>query len=240
MNAPILTASILRDRLLALADPARAAHHLRFFRTGPGEYGEGDHFLGLTSPQVRAVAKDGRGLTLTEVERLLDDAVHEIRACGLVILVEQFKKADEVARKAIIELYLRRTDRINNWDLVDISCAILGQWLADKPRDQIEALLDRLAASPVMWEQRIAVVSTLPLIKSGDFQDILRLAERLKSHPHDLMHKALGWMLREVGKKDKTVLDAFLERHVRTLPRTTLRYAIERFPEPERKAWLRR
>lgn len=231
-----MNAANIRDSLTALADTARTAHHQRFFRTGPGEYGEGDLFLGLTSPQVRAAAKEGRSLSLVEVERLLEDPAHEIRACGLVILVEQFKKADEAARADIIELYLRRTDRINNWDLVDISCGILGQWLTNKNRD----VLDRLSVSNNMWEQRIAVVSTLPLIKSGDFADILRLVERLKTHPHDLMHKAMGWMLREVGKKDRPTLEAFLQTHVRTLPRTTLRYAIERFPESERKAWLRR
>ena len=231
----IMTALSVRESLRALANPAKAAEMARFFKTGPGEYAEGDLFWGLTAPQVRALAKAARELPLDQAERLLEDPVHEARSCALVILVERFKKADAEGQSQIIELYLRRADRINNWDLVDISAAMLGWWLSGRDR----SLLYRLAESPNLWEQRMAVVGTLPLIKAGDFTDILALSERLLTHRHDLMHKAVGWMLREVGKKDRSVLEAFLERHAQAMPRTSLRYAIERFPEEERKAWLR-
>ena len=232
----VMQAKDVRIRLEALASAEKAVHMQRFFKTGPGQYGEGDVFWGLTSPQVRGIVKDAWPLDLAEVEVLLEDAVHEVRACAVLILVAQFQKGSAEARKAVIDLYLRRADRVNNWDLVDISCAILGQWLKDKDR----GLLYRLAESSCMWEQRMAVVGCLPLIKQGDFKDILALSRQLLSHRHDLMHKALGWMLREVGKKDKATLEAFLTAHVQHMPRTTLRYAIERFAPQERKDWLKR
>lgn len=231
-----MDAAAIRTLLDEQADPRRAEQSRRFFKTSPGQYAEGDVFLGLTAGQVRSAARQGRDLSPVEVEKLLNDPAHEARSCGLLILVGQFQKADEQGRRALIDFYLAHTDRINNWDLVDTSAGILGEWLRDKDR----SLLARLGDSSSLWEQRIAVVATLPLIKRGDFADILALAEKLQSHPHDLMHKALGWMLREVGKKDKATLEGFLERRARTLPRTTLRYAIERFPENERKAWLKR
>ena len=219
-----------------MADPDKAVHMQRFFKTGPGQYGEGDVFWGLTTPAVRAVVKQGRELPLEEVEVLLEDAVHEVRACAVLILLAQFDRGDVAHREKVIRLYVRRADRVNNWDLVDISCAMLGRWLEDRDR----SLLYRMADSPNLWEQRMAVVCLLPLIKKGDFHDILTLTEQLMGHRHDLMHKALGWMLREVGKKDQAVLEDFLGRHVRNLPRTTLRYAIERFPVEERREWLAR
>lgn len=231
-----MDAATVRALLEVEADPERAAHLKRFFKTGPGEYGEGDIFWGVPTPQIRKIVKTVRHLPLSEMERLLEDPVHEVRACGLLFLVDHFKKGTEQQREALVDLYLRRTDRINNWDLVDISASVIGLWLRDKERDP----LYRLADSSNLWEQRIAVVSTWALIKDNDFTDILALAEKLHTHPHDLMHKALGWMLREVGKRDKAVLEQFLDRHVSNLPRTLLRYAIERFPEPERKAWLHR
>lgn len=231
-----MDAAAIRALLAAQADPRRAEQSSRFFKTGPGQYAEGDVFLGLSTPQMTAIARQGRDLSLAEVEKLLDDPAHEARSCALCILVERYKKADEDTRRTIVDFYLGHTARINNWDLVDASACILGQWLLDKDRD----ILYRLADSSNLWEQRLAVVSTLTLIKRGDFTDILALAEKLQGHPHDLMHKALGWMLREVGKKDKAVLEAFLDRFITTLPRTTLRYAIERFSEAERKAWLKK
>lgn len=231
-----MKANDIRQILQQQADSEKALHMQRFFKTGPGQYGEGDIFWGLTSPMVRAVVKQGKVLPLAEMEVLLEDAVHEVRACAVLLLAERYAKGDTATRAAVIDLYLRRSDRVNNWDLVDISCAMVGRWLEDKDR----SLLYRLADSPNMWEQRIAVVSTLPLIKNGDFVDILALTKKLMGHPHDLMHKAMGWMLREVGKKDKGVLERFLGTYVRRLPRTTLRYAIERFPEEERKVWLHR
>ena len=226
----------VREQLAKLASPQKALDMMRFFKTGPGQYSEGDVFWGVTSPMVRGVVKEARQLPLQEVEVLLEDEVHEVRACAVLILVARFQKGDLATRKAVIELYLRCARHINNWDLVDISCAILGQWAME----QDSGLLRRLGRSAQMWEQRMGVVGTLPLIKSGDFSHILPLVEELIGHKHDLMHKAMGWMLREVGKKDKAVLEEFLGRHVHSLPRTTLRYAIERFPEPERKAWLKR
>lgn len=231
-----MDAATVRALLEAEADPEKAIQMKRFFKTGPGEYGEGDSFWGLSTPQIRKIVKTARQLPLVEIERLLEDPVHEVRACGLLILVDRFGKGSEQERETLVALYLQRTDRINNWDLVDISASIIGVWLKDKKRD----LLYRLADSSNLWEQRIAVVSTLALIKNDDFTDILALADKLRTHRHDLMHKALGWMLREVGKRDKAVLEHFLERSVSDLPRTLLRYAIERFPEPERKAWLKR
>lgn len=231
-----MNAQKIRQLLQAQAHPEKVAHVQRFFKTGPGQYGEGDVFWGIPTPEIRAVVKQGRDVPLAEIEVLLEDAIHEVRACAVLLLVARFDKGDEAQRAEVIDLYVRRAQRINNWDLVDISCAIVGRWLEDKER----SLLYRWADSANMWEQRIAVVSTLPLIKKGDFKDILALTEKLMGHKHDLMHKAMGWMLREVGKKDKAVLEGFLDKYVRLLARTTLRYAIERFPEDERKAWLRR
>lgn len=225
----------IRRRLALFRNPDRAVHTLRFFRTGPGEYGEGDVFWGVTVPQLRSVARQGLGLDVPELDALLCDGIHEVRACALAIMVEK-SRVNAEAREALVQLYLRRTAQVNNWDLVDMSACLLGEWLLDRPR----GLLDRLAGSSSLWEQRIAVVSTLTFIRRGDFSDIFRLAAGLLGHSHDLMHKALGWMLREVGKRDQAALEHFLSIHLREMPRTTLRYAIERFPEPERKAWLRR
>lgn len=226
----------VREQLRALADPVRAAGQMRFFKTGKGQYGEGDVFWGIRNPDMRALVRQWRALPLEQAEVLLADAVHEVRLAGLLILVEQFRKAGEEQRQAIIDLYLRRTDRINNWDLVDLTAPMLGQWLQTRDRD----ILRRMAASPNMWEQRIAVVATISFIRQGDFVDILALCRLLLEHPHDLMHKAMGWMLREAGKRDKGVLEDFLSDHGAAMPRTMLRYAIERFPEDERKAWLAR
>lgn len=230
-----MTAADIRSLLAAQANPIRAEQSRRFFKTGPGQYAEGDEFWGLTSAQVRATVRQGRDLPLAELELLLEDSIHECRTCALLILVEQFRKADEDGRRALVDFYLRRTDRVNNWDLVDVSAPLLGLWLTDKPRD----LLYRLADSPDLWEQRIAVVATQVFIKQDDFADILALTEKLLNHPHDLIHKALGWMLREVGKRDKAALEAFLARHAAALPRTTLRYSLERFPAAERVVWMK-
>lgn len=220
--------------LYAHADPVRAKNQLRFFKTGPGQYGEGDIFWGITNPLVRNIVKQHKDTSLETLEALLEHSVHEVRLCALLLLVAQFPRATEEQRAKIIALYLRRTERVNNWDLVDLSACLLGEWLRDKNRD----VLDRLAASPLLWDQRIAVVTTLTFIRHKDFADILRLAPLFMNHPHDLMHKAVGWALREVGKKDLAVLSAFLDQYVQQMPRTMLRYAIEKYPEAERKAWL--
>lgn len=227
------TLNEIRKRLHSFANPVRAVGSMRFFKTGPGEYGEGDEFLGVTVPQLRTIAKtlgDGDVLALLHSNR------HEERLLALLVLVRRFERAkDDTARKEIVALYLANTRWVNNWDLVDASSPyILGPWLLDRDR----SVLRRLAASRIMWEQRIAVLATFAFIRAGDFGDTLALCETLLTHRDDLMHKACGWMLREVGKRDVGVLRTFLDKHTPRMPRTMLRYAIEKFPEPERKKYL--
>lgn len=215
---------------------------MRFFKTGVGQYGEGDEFLGLKVPQTRAITKQFKGqLSFPEIETLLYSRWHEVRLCGFLLLVEEMKAAKRIPerRREVVTFYLRHARQANNWDLVDLSCPyILGEYLlsAGSERD----VLQRLAASDNLWEQRIAIVSTMMLIRHGEFDDTLHIAELLLDHPHDLIHKAIGWMLREVGKHDIGVLTAFLSTHYSRLPRTTLRYAIERFDPQLRHTWLTR
>lgn len=188
-------------------------------------------------PNTRTVAKQHKDVPFAVMAELLQSQWHECRLCALLMLVERFKKSGEKERKLIYDFYLSQTARINNWDLVDLSApGIVGEYLKDKSRDD----LYRLADGVLLWEQRIAVVSTYTLIKNGDFTDILALSERLLHHPHDLMRKAVGWMLREMGKRDKDLLVQFLEKHSKVMPRTMLRYAIEKFPEEERKEFMKR
>lgn len=218
-------------------NPVKREYLPKFFKTGKGQYGEGDKFLGVVVPDTRSVAKRHKDAPFDVMAELLQSQWHECRLCALLMLVERFKKSGEKERKLIYDFYLSQTARINNWDLVDLSApGIVGEYLKDKPREH----LYRLADSGVLWEQRIAVVSTYTLIKNRDFIDILSLSERLLHHPHDLMRKAVGWMLREMGKRDKDLLVQFLEKHYRTMPRTMLRYAIEKFPEEERKEFMKR
>lgn len=203
----------------------------RFFKTGKGEYGEGDMFLGVVVPEVRKVAKKYADVSFDVLEALLESEWHECRLCALVILVHKFRKMPSDA----VEFYLAHTAGINNWDLVDLSAPyVLGEWLSDKSD---RSVLYRLAQSENMWEQRIAVVSTLMLIRKGQFSDTIALAEFFLGTIHDLMRKAVGWMLREVGKRDVDLLVGFLETHRLQMPRTTLRYAIERF-SPEQRAYF--
>ena len=203
----------------------------RFFKTGKGEYGEGDKFLGVVVPEVRKVAKKYADVSFDVLEALLESEWHECRLCALVILVHKFRKMPSDA----VEFYLAHTAGINNWDLVDLSAPyVLGEWLSDKSD---RSVLYRLAQSENMWEQRIAVVSTLMLIRKGQFSDTIALAEFFLGTRHDLMRKAVGWMLREVGKRDVDLLVGFLETHRLQMPRTTLRYAIERF-SPEQRAYF--
>ncbi len=209
----------------------------RFFKTGPGEYGEGDRFLGVMVPQIRAVAKRHSGASTATEDALLASPWHEARECGLFMMCNRFGRAPEEERAEIHRRYLAAAaaGRVNNWDLVDLSApTLVGQHLADKSR----ALLYDLARRPSLWENRIAIVSTLYLVRRGDMDDAFRLAEALLAHPHDLMHKAVGWVLRECGKRDADRLRAFLREHLAALPRTALRYAIERFPADERRRWL--
>ncbi len=224
----------LRRQVHALADPAKSAGSQRFFKTGPGEYGEGDQFLGLTVPQTRALLPGSDSLDEKEVLALLHSRWHEERLLALFILVRRFQRAkrDETLRSHIANLYLANTHWINNWDLVDTSAPhLLGAWLLNRER----TILGWLVVSESLWEQRIAVLATLAFIRAGDFTDTLRLCEGLLSHPHDLIHKACGWMLREVGNRDVTVLRSFLDRHAPQMPRTMLRYSIEKLPDPERR-----
>lgn len=230
----------LRSELTALADPSRVAPLARFFKTGPGEYAAGDRFLGLTVPQVRGVVRRHRDLPLPDAEALLLRGAHEERLCALLILVEAYRRGDPARRQAVFDLYLRRTDRINNWDLVDSSAEhIVGPHVEDAAERR--ALLTRLAASPLLWERRIAMLATFHDIKRGRPDDALAVAELLLADRHDLIHKAVGWMLREIGQRcDAAQLRAFLDRHGAAMPRTALRYAIERLPEAERRRYLTR
>jgi 3-methyladenine DNA glycosylase AlkD len=217
-----------------LADPEVAAVSARFFKAGPGEYGEGDRFIGIKSLALKKAAKEFKGLPLADLERLLQSEIHEDRALALVILVAQFEKGDDAARRRIYDLYLANTRRINNWDLVDISAPqIVGGYLEKRSRKP----LYRLAKSASLRQRRI--VATYWFIRHGDFADTLRIAEALLADKEDLVHKAVGWMLREVGKRDVSALEAFLGNHCRVMPRIMLRYAIERFPDKKRKGYLK-
>ena len=216
-----------------LADPRRADVLRRYFKTGPGEYGAGDVFAGVTVPQLRAIAKGCRDLSLADVRRLGTSKIHEDRLLALLILVDRFQREPE----AVYRAYRALVPHINNWDLVDLSApAILGGWLDGRSL----APLRTWASSKNLWVRRMSIVATYHFIRRDRFAPTLDVARRLLADPHDLIHKATGWMLREVGKRDEAVLVDFLGRHLRRLPRTTLRYAIERFPERERRAWLRR
>lgn len=207
----------------------------RFFKTGPGEYGEGDRFLGLRVPAVRQIARRHANLSSDELSVLLAEAWHEARLAALLILVEQFKRGDEASRRSIYRFYLAHTRHINNWDLVDLSAPpIVGGWLLERSRSP----LHKLARANSLWERRIAILATLNFIRYDEFDDTLAIAARLLSDREDLIHKATGWMLREVGKRDQQRLEQFLREHYAQLPRTTLRYAIERFPEKLRRYYL--
>jgi 3-methyladenine DNA glycosylase AlkD len=225
--------SVERD-LRAHANHEKAEQSARYFKTGEGEYGEGDAFIGLTVPQVRAVAKKYWQLPYGDLAALMTSKVHEFRLCALEILVFKFEKdADERAR--VYAFYCEHLAHVNNWDLVDASAPyIVGAWLLDKQRKQLYTW----ARSKTVWERRIAIVATHAFIVREQYADTFAICELLLADEHDLMHKACGWMLREVGKRNKTALVRFLHQHAHHMPRTTLRYAIEHFGERERKAWL--
>ena len=243
----------IQESLRREPDPDRAANLQWFFKTGPGEYAEGDKFLGLTVLQVRRLAKRYRGLSLHDTQRLLRSPIHEERLLALLLLVQAYRDGDADAQQRVCELYLRSTKFINNWDLVDCSAVhIVGPFLCSRcsggyPSRQSQkralgtsaATLQKLARSQSLWERRIAVLATFHFIKHGEFAPSLRIARLLLRDEHDLIHKAVGWMLREVGKRDRTVEEKFLQEHYRQMPRTMLRYAIERFPERQRQRYLR-
>jgi 3-methyladenine DNA glycosylase AlkD len=225
----------VQAELHGLADPADATFLQGFFKTAPGQYGAGDRFLGLRAPDLHRLAREYRGLDHSQTLEMLASEWHEERLLALLIMVEQYHRGDVAARETIHRSYLAHTRRINNWDLVDASASqIVGQHLnAGKI-----ASLERLSRSADLWERRIAIVATLHFIKSGEFRPTLRIAQLLVNDAHDLIHKAVGWMLREVGKRDRKVLDGFLLKHYRKMPRTMLRYAIERHPPTVRKRYL--
>lgn len=228
-------AAAITGELEVLADAERAGLLQRFFKTGPGEYGEGDRFLGLRVPQVRAVARRHRGHPLAVAVRLLGSDWHEVRLLALLLMVDAHRAADQDTGRAILDAYLANTDRVNNWDLVDASAPrIVGPHL----RPRRNALLTGLARSSSLWERRIAIIATFWPIRLDHHDETLRIAEILLNDPHDLIHKAVGWTLREVGKRDLEVEERFLRRHYRDMPRTMLRYAIEKLPDARRRAYL--
>ena len=232
-----MTAAGITEQLKSLGSPEKAEACLRFFKCGEGEYGEGDRFLGVTVPEQRAIAKANRDLPLPEVGKLLGSPYHEVRLTGILILTYAFVRADGRKRKEIFYFSLSHREAMNNWDLVDTGAPrLIGAYLAERKSGR--RLLYRLAKSENLWERRIAIVSTLAFIVKNDFVDALSIAEKLLGDKHDLIHKATGWMLREVGKRDETALKEFLDRHAAVMPRTMLRYAIERFDQEERARYL--
>lgn len=225
------------DELRAYASPEKRETLMYFFKTGKGQYAEGDQFLGVTVPQVRAVARRHRAAPLDVASQLLVSEWHEVRLCALFLLEQRFSKADETQQREIVDLYLAHTSYINNWDLVDLSAwKILGTYLLSRPR----TLLYRLGQSAQLWGARIAIVSTFAFIRQHQLDDTYALASLLMHHPHDLMHKAVGWMLREAGKRDVRRLYHYVETHRKEMPRTMLRYAIEHFSPEERKQLMRK
>ena len=231
-------AAVLLRELKRQRNPAQAAVLRRFFKTGPGEYGAGDEFWGLTVPQVRAVLARFPDVPLEVAGDLLDSPVHEVRLCGALALVRAYMAGAAVARAAIFDFYLSRTKRINNWDLVDASApGIVGRHL---PPGKGRRTLGRLVRSSSLWERRIAMIATLEHIRRGDLANTFWLAERVLGDREDLMHKAAGWMLREAGRRDPDALRDFLARHATRMPRTMLRYAIEKLPAAERRSWRAR
>ena len=232
----------LKADLRKFGSSEKAKIYERFFKTGPGQYGEGDQFIGVTVPETRSVAKKFQELPFVDLQKLLHSPTHEERLCALLILIEQFQSAsrrsDESTKEKIYNFYLANTGYINNWDLIDLSAdQIVGRYLQDKPKD----ILKKLALSDSVWERRAAILSTFHFIKSGEPKYTLELAEMLLNDSHDLIQKAVGWMLREVGKRcSEKILTDFLDKHASQLPRTALRYAIEHFPKEKRQKYLRK
>lgn len=227
----------LKKELKSLANPQKAALFMRFFKTGKGEYGYGDKFFGLTVPQQRELSVKYKDIETDDIFSLLKDPVHECRLTALLILVDKYRSSGKRDREKIAKLYLKNARFVNNWDLVDTSAhVILGDYFLDKPRN----ILFKLAASENLWERRIAVLTTYNFIRNNDFDDAIKLYTMLLNDKHDLMHKAVGWMLREAGKRNINVLISFLDKHCTIMPRTMLRYSIEKLPEKIRKEYLKR
>ena len=251
-HTTMTTAGEVTGRMKAMADDRQREVLMRFFKTAPGEYGESDEFLGIRVPQTRRVVAEAADMSLEETEKLIYSPWHEIRLCGFLILTEKMRRLtlrralddpeSMEKRENLVRFYLNHTHQANNWDLVDLSAGkIVGMWLTTPSiatEQEKTEVMDRLAESTCLWEQRIAMVSTIEPTRQGDFRYVLRYAEKLKKHPHDLMHKAVGWMLREMGKRDMNILRAFLKQNYADMSRTSLRYAIERMDESERRQWL--
>lgn len=223
------------DVLRSLASPEKAKSYAWFFKTGKGQYAEGDKFIGVTVPEQRKVAKQFKDLPLSEIEKLLQSEIHEHRITAIIILRGQFNRSKSPQeRQGIIDVYLHNLKHINNWDLVDSSAEMLGEYLQDKERK----LLYDMAKCQDLWRQRIAIMATFHYVKREEFTDTLAIAEILLHHPHDLIHKAVGWMLREIGNRNLQAEEEFLNKHYKEMPRTMLRYAIEKFPEEKRKHYM--
>ena len=234
-----MSASLALADLKAFTKKARISDLARFYKTGPGEYAEGDLFLGGTVPQTRSVAKKYQNLELKEVEKLFNSPFHEARLCAAIILNHQFEKSKQPQdRKKLFEFYLRqvKANHVNNWDLVDVSAPRMGAYLSEI--DDPMPLLLKLSKSKSLWERRVSMILTFALIRAGDLEPTIIIAESLLKDDQDLIHKASGWMLRELGKRDVMLLRRFLSEHAHEMPRTMLRYAIEKLPERERKQWL--
>lgn len=222
-------------KLKAMGSPEKAKFAARFFKTGKGEYAEGDKFIGVTMPQVRGLAREYKDLSLNELSTLLDSDLHEVRILALCILTGRFPKSSEKEQEKIYQLYLKKRARINNWDLVDVSAShIIGRYLEKRPRD----ILYELSQSKVLWDKRIAIISTHHFIRQNDFVDVLKLSKQYLVEEHDLMHKASGWMLREMGKRDEKSLTAFLDKYSHEMPRTMLRYAIEKLTPAQKQKYM--
>jgi len=226
----------IRTKLKKLGSKERAQASQRYFKTGPGEYGEGDVFLGIKVPDLRKLAKAYQDTPLSEVRQLLKSAVHEERLFALFVLVQAYARGNESIKERIYKLYLKHTRFVNNWDLVDTSAGhIVGHFLVNRSKEPLYAL----AQSPLLWERRIAIMSTSYFLKHHEFAETLKISKMLLSDAEDLIHKAVGWMLREVGKRDLQTEEDFLKRYYKKMPRTMLRYAIEKFPEPKRQRYLK-
>ena len=234
-----MRATKVQKEIQVLSNRGRAHDLQKFFQTAPGQYGEGDVFLGLTVPQVRSIAKEYRALSLHEIEKLIESKLHEVRLCGLVILTLQYKSTKErKEKKKIFDLYMKalKSGHINNWDLVDVSAPIIGEYLIDTNDPYV--LLHKLSKSNSLWQRRVSIVFTFAFIRAGDIEPTFEMAEKLLQDKHDLIHKAVGWALREAGKLNGIALRDFLSSHSHEMPRTMLRYSIEKFSERERKKWL--
>ena len=234
-----MSATQVQKEIQALANRGRARDLQKFFQTAPGQYGEGDVFLGLTVPQVRSIAREYKGISLREIEVLIQSKFHEVRLCGLIILTLQYKATKErKEKKKLFDLYMKAMSAgyINNWDLVDVTAPIIGEFLIETEDPYI--LLNKLAKSKSLWQRRVSIVFTFAFIRSGDIEPTFLMAEQLLGDKHDLIHKAVGWALREAGKLNGKELRSFLSNHSHEMPRTMLRYSIEKFSERERKQWL--